>query len=205
MLRLRYGEVELVLGNIVQQETDAIVNAANTRLAGGGGVDGAIHRAAGPELKRLCEQFPADESGRRCRTGEVKVTTGGRLRAAYVLHAVGPFFQERHADRARSQLRQLHEKILEAAREHGCRSIAIPAISTGAYRFPLADAAAVAVDTVCAALETVPGSVRVRFVLFKERPFEIYSAALAQWQHRRTQPASPDSPLADEAGREASG
>ncbi|NNJ26219.1 macro domain-containing protein [Alienimonas chondri] len=79
MRKLKHGTVELVLGNIVEQDIGAIVNAANTKLAGGGGVDGAIHRAAGPELKQLCQQFPADEKGRRCRTGHVQTTAGGNL------------------------------------------------------------------------------------------------------------------------------
>ena len=95
MRKLKYGTVELVLGNIVDQDTDAIVNAANTKLAGGGGVDGAIHRAAGPTLKELCLQFPTDERGRRCQTGGVRTTAAGNLAAKYVIHAVGPFYNER--------------------------------------------------------------------------------------------------------------
>ena len=117
MRRLKYGTVELVLGNIVDQDTDAIVNAANTKLTGGGGVDGAIHRAAGPELKELCLKFPVDERGRRCQTGQVQTTTAGKLPAKCVIHAVGPFYNERYAKEARNQLRQLHVLALQAALE----------------------------------------------------------------------------------------
>src|SRR5262249_23175745 len=127
-----HGRIELVLGNIVEQEVDAIVNAANTKLAGGGGVDGAIHRAAGPTLKQECLSLPADESGRRCRTGEVRVTGAGDLPARWVIHAVGPFYSERYAEKARRQLREVHQRALEAAAAKGCRSVALPAISTGA-------------------------------------------------------------------------
>src|SRR3712207_1074972 len=84
--------IELVLGNIVEQQVDAIVNAANTKLSGGGGVDGAIHRAAGPTLKEACQQITADENGRRCPTGQARTTPAGNLQARYVIHAVGPFY-----------------------------------------------------------------------------------------------------------------
>src|SRR5580765_4720042 len=98
-LQLKHGRIELVLGNIVEQAVDALVNAANTKLTGGGGVDGAIHRAAGPSLKSDCLLFAADESGRRCPTGEVRVTKAGELAAHWVIHAVGPFFSDRYADK----------------------------------------------------------------------------------------------------------
>src|SRR5256885_1392446 len=94
-LQLKHGRLELVLGNIIEQTVDAIVNAANTKLTGGGGVDGALHRAAGPTLKEECLRLPADERGRRCPTGEVRVTGAGALPARRVIHAVGPFYKER--------------------------------------------------------------------------------------------------------------
>lgn len=127
-----HGRIELVLGNIVEQTVDAIVNAANTKLAGGGGVDGAIHRAAGPKLKEECLVFPEGEDGRRCPTGEVRVTSAGKLSAKWVIHAVGPYYNEHYADKAHQQLRRVHQLALEAATDKGCRSIAFPAISTGA-------------------------------------------------------------------------
>src|ERR1700689_3362190 len=96
-LHTKYGRIELVLGNIVEQAVDAIVNAANTKLAGGGGVDGAIHRAAGLALKEECLLLPADERGQRCPTAEVRVTGAGTLPARWVIHAVGPFYNERYA------------------------------------------------------------------------------------------------------------
>src|SRR5438105_4693140 len=142
------GRIELVLGNIVGQHVDAIVNAANTKLKGGGGVDGAVHRAAGPALREACLQFPADEDGRRCPTGQVRVTAAGDLPARYVIHAVGPFYNERYADRAERLLREAYENSLAEAVRHGCRSVAFPALSTGAYRFPLARAAAIALRAV---------------------------------------------------------
>ena len=181
MRKFKYGCVELILGDIVEQTTDAIVNAANTKLAGGGGVDGAIHRAAGPKLKELCLKFPADESGRRCQTGCVQITAGANLPAKFVIHAVGPFYNEKYAEKSRSQLRQVHELALITAIEHNCKSIAFPAISTGAYRFPIADAALIAIDSVCSFLHTNSGLELVRFVLFKQGQFDIFQSALDDW------------------------
>ena len=173
----KHGRIELVLGNIVEQVVDAIVNAANTKLLGGGGVDGAVHRAAGPTLKQECLLLAADENGRRCPTGEVRVTGCGKLPARWVIHAVGPFYNERYADKARQQLRQVHH-ALEAAAAKGCRSVAFPAISTGAYRFPLAEAAPIALGTAIAWLQKPQSVELVRFVLFKPAQLEIFRAAL---------------------------
>lgn len=181
MRQLSHGSVELVLGNIVQQETDAIVNAANTRLEGGGGVDGAIHRAAGPGLLELCLQLPADESGRRCHTGHVRTTPACKLKSKIVIHAVGPFYNDRYAEKARDQLREVHLLALQAAIEHNCKSIAFPAISTGAYRFPIHDAAEIALDVVCSFVDRNTGIDLVRFVLFKQNDYAIFDAALKRW------------------------
>jgi O-acetyl-ADP-ribose deacetylase (regulator of RNase III) len=173
-----HGRVELVLGSIVDQAVDAIVNAANTKLAGGGGVDGAIHRAAGPALAAECQRFPADENGRRCPTGDVRVTAAaGRLAAQWVIHAVGPFYSERHAAKAAAQLRDVHRRALEAAAARGCRSIAFPAISTGAYRFPLAAAAPIAVGAARDWLQASSAVEVVRFVLFKPAHLEAFRSA----------------------------
>ena len=173
------GSIELICGNIVDQETDAIVNAANSKLAGGGGVDGAIHRAAGPHLLTECLKFPADSQGKRCPTGEVRTTEGGDLRAKYVIHAVGPYYREENAEEAEQLLREVHLRALEAAQSLGCRSIAFPAISTGAYRFPIHRAATIAIPTVREFVEADEEIELVRFVLFAESQFNVFAEALA--------------------------
>jgi O-acetyl-ADP-ribose deacetylase (regulator of RNase III) len=176
--RLGRGRVELLLGNLVEQSADALVNAANTRLSGGGGVDGAIHRAAGKALRAECEQLAAYEQGRRYPTGQVRVTGAGNLDARFVIHAVGPFYNSRYADKAERQLREAHVNALAAAAERGCRSIALPAISTGAYRFPVPRAAEIALSAVadCLAQSELPEL--VRFVLLKPSVFEAFREEL---------------------------
>lgn len=189
MEKLKFGNVELALGNIVDQDTDALVNAANTKLAGGGGVDGAVHRAAGPELKEFCLKLPANEAGQRCPTGHVVTTPGFKLRAKYIIHAVGPFYNEKYSDKASEQLRQVHCLALQAAVEQGCTSISFPAISTGAYRFPLKAAADIAVNVACSFMEgtlALPRELEqrrtvlklIRIVLFKQNHLEVFQAAL---------------------------
>jgi O-acetyl-ADP-ribose deacetylase (regulator of RNase III) len=173
-----HGRIELVLGNIVEQEADAIVNAANTKLSGGGGVDGAIHRAAGKALKEECARFPADERGRRCPTGQVRVTGAGNLPAKYLIHAVGPFYNERYAAKGEQQLREVFENLLAAAVKRRCRSVAVPAISTGAYRFPIKKAAAIALQTVADFLAKKKSLQLVRFVLYKRPQFQAFQAEL---------------------------
>ena len=185
MRQLTYGRVDLVLGNIVDQDTDAIVNAANTKLMGGGGVDGAIHKAAGSELKQLCMDLPANERGQRCETGNVRTTAAGKLAVKYVIHAVGPFYNEKYHDKACLQLSQVHTLAMKAAIAHNCRSIAFPAISTGAYRFPVEVAAMIAVDAICSFLDSTPGLTLVRLVLFKQAHFDAFQKALAQWAPKR--------------------
>ncbi len=181
MRALKNGRVELIVGNIVDQKVDVIVNAANTKLAGGGGVDGAIHRAAGPVLKELCMAFPANDRGQRCETGDVRTTAAGNLAAKFVVHAVGPFYNEKYSEKSHTQLRQVHLRALNVAIEHRCRSIAFPAISTGAYRFPIVDAARIAVDSVCSFIDNQEGIELVRFVLFTQSHFDVFEAALAAW------------------------
>lgn len=172
------ARIELARANIVEQRVDAIVNAANTSLLGGGGVDGAIHRAAGPELLEECRALPADDRGRRCPTGEVRVTKGYRLPARVVIHGVGPVYDDGHPDRSAAQLQSVHVAALEAAKEHECGSIAFPAISTGAYRYPVEEAARVALGAVRQWLAGDRGSVeRVRFVLFSEGDLHTFRAA----------------------------
>jgi O-acetyl-ADP-ribose deacetylase (regulator of RNase III) len=165
--------LELVRGDITQQDTDAIVNAANTTLLGGGGVDGAIHRAGGPAILEECKALGG------CATGDAKLTRGGRLRARWVIHAVGPVYRDgRHGEPA--QLASAYRRSLEVGVGQGARSIAFPSISTGAYRFPVSEAASVAFATVAGFLTEQAGALDlVRFVLFSDADLAAYEAALA--------------------------
>ncbi len=174
------GRIELVKGNIVEQQVDAIVNAANTSLLGGGGVDGAIHRAAGPSLLEACRKLPADADGKRCETGEVRVTSAGDLAARFVIHAVGPVYDELRTDQSAELLRQVHEAALTEAAERGLTSIAFPAISTGVYRFPVAEAAPIAIGAANRFLsEHTSGPLAlVRFVLFNDQSLAAFERAL---------------------------
>lgn len=163
--------LELVEGNITTQDTVAIVNAANRSLLGGGGVDGAIHRAAGPGLLAECATLGG------CETGQAKITGGHRLRARYVIHTVGPVYG-RQAGHAAELLASCYRESLNLAERHGIASIAFPAISTGAYGYPMDEAARVALTTV---LETLPKlqAVRlVRFVLYGQAAFRAYENEL---------------------------
>jgi O-acetyl-ADP-ribose deacetylase (regulator of RNase III) len=168
------ASIELVLGDITRQTTDAIVNAANTTLLGGGGVDGAIHRAGGPEILEECRTLGG------CPTGDARLTTAGRMPAKFVIHTVGPVYRDgRHDEPA--LLASAYRRSLEVASEHALRSIAFPSISTGAYRFPIADAAAVALRTVSGFLMERPGALDlVRFVLFSAADLQVYGDALAR-------------------------
>jgi len=166
------ARIELVQGDITHQTTDAIVNAANTSLLGGGGVDGAIHRGGGPRILEECRQLGS------CPTGEARLTTAGRLPARFVIHAVGPVYRDgRHGEP--ELLASAYRRSLEVAAEHALKSVAFPSISTGAYRFPIADAARIAVGTVSGFLEERPGVVEiVRFVLFSAPDLRAYAEAL---------------------------
>lgn len=169
--------LELVMGDIAVQEVDAIVNAANSRLAGGGGVDGAIHRAGGPAIMaETNERYPDG-----CATGSAVVSGAGRLKAKHVIHAVGPFWNGGTRGEA-ALLAAAYRTALALAVEHECRSIALPALSTGAYRYPLDEAAQVAVATAVTFLEELgkdsPLDV-VRFVLFSDDALTVFAAALA--------------------------
>ncbi|MEZ4238803.1 MAG: macro domain-containing protein [Myxococcota bacterium] len=171
-----HGRLELVQGDIVEQHVDALVSAANTKLSGGGGVDGALHHAAGPALLDACRALPADPHGRRCATGDVRVTPAFELPARWVIHAVGPFYDERYRVRAEQLLQQVHRRALSAAIEAGARSVAFPAISTGAYRFPLEAAARIAMGEAAGVLDRPSPLHAVRFVLRSDAAFEAFAA-----------------------------
>jgi O-acetyl-ADP-ribose deacetylase (regulator of RNase III) len=163
--------IAAVEGDITTQRVDAIVNAANTTLLGGGGVDGAIHRAAGPQLLEECRTTGG------CPTGEARITKGYRLPARYVIHTVGPVWSG--GGRGEPELlRSCYMSSLALAALHGVRSIAFPSISTGAYGYPIADAAQIAVQTVRESL-AVPTTVQsVRFVCFSAGDLEVYRRLL---------------------------
>jgi O-acetyl-ADP-ribose deacetylase (regulator of RNase III) len=176
--RIGGGQIEVVRGNIVQQQVDAIVNAANSWMLGGGGVDGAIHNAAGPALLAECKLVPVDAQGHRCPTGETRTTGAGRLAARHVIHGVGPVYAAERADEADRQLRAVHVSALAAAADHACASIAFPAISTGAYGFPIARAAAIAIDAVADFQRGARPIAEVRFILFSASDLAVFERAL---------------------------
>lgn len=165
--------LDLVFGNIVHEETEAIVNAANRSLLGGGGVDGAIHAHGGPAILEECRRLGG------CATGDAKITRAGRLRARWVIHAVGPVYQD-GASGEPALLAGAYRRCIDLAVQHGARSLAFPSLSTGAYRFPIRAAAPLALGAVVAGIEAHPGGLDlVRFVLFSQGDLEVYEAALA--------------------------
>lgn len=165
--------LELHQGDITLQEVDAIVNAANSRLAGGGGVDGAIHRRGGPEI--MAETDAKYPDG--CPTGSAAISGAGRLQAKHVIHAVGPVWSGGQRGEA-DLLAGAYRRSLELAVEHGCRSVALPALSTGAYRFPMDQAARIALRTAIDFLRQHGKPESVRFVLFDAGAYGAFAAAL---------------------------
>lgn len=167
--------LELVQGDITQQRVDAIVNAANTTLLGGGGVDGAIHRAAGPELLEECRKLGG------CPTGEARITKGYRLPAKYLIHTVGPVWQggDRHEDEL---LKNCYVNSLKLAEQNGIKTIAFPSISTGAYRFPIEKASGIAISTVRDLLKKSKTLEKVLFVCFSQADYQVYQRGL---EHER--------------------
>lgn len=155
--------VSITKGDITKFSVDAIVNAANSSLLGGGGVDGAIHRAAGPELLAECRTLGG------CETGNAKITKGYNLRAKYVIHTVGPIYSEARKDECQKQLQSCYKKSLELAVQNGCKTVAFPLISAGVYGYPKKEALKVAVETI----EEFGKDLQVTIVLFSDDLIDI--------------------------------
>jgi O-acetyl-ADP-ribose deacetylase (regulator of RNase III) len=172
-----FERMKLVQGDITKEKVDAIVNAANKTLLGGGGVDGAIHRAAGPELLAECRTLGG------CETGDAKITKGYRLPARYVIHTVGPVYRGGSAGEA-SKLESCYRRSLEIASEKGLETVAFPAISCGVYGYPIQEAARIALTTVARYLEAHQEIREVRFVLFSRGDLEVYEKALEELRKR---------------------
>ncbi|MGQ3684758.1 MAG: O-acetyl-ADP-ribose deacetylase [Candidatus Loosdrechtia sp.] len=165
--------LELVVGDITKQDTDAVVNAANISLLGGGGVDGAIHKAGGPKILDECKKLGG------CPTGEARITTGGDLKARYVIHTVGPVYHDGKRQEA-ELLANAYKNSLRLASQYKLRSVAFPSISTGAYGYPVHEAARIALKTVIDYLNDHTDVELVRFVLFSQKPYQEYEKALRE-------------------------
>jgi O-acetyl-ADP-ribose deacetylase (regulator of RNase III) len=174
-------KLRLVIGDITKIRVDAIVNAANSGLRGGGGVDGAIHRAGGPTIMRELDEIRANTGG--CATGSAVVTSAGALPSQYVIHAVGPIYQDGlHHEPA--QLASCYRTCLELAEERGARTVSFPAISTGAYGYPTDEAAEIALDSVAQHLEHTGSGVReVLLVLFDQGFYDLHARAASRRFH----------------------
>lgn len=167
------GRVLVVIGDITRQDVTAIVNAANSSLLGGGGVDGAIHRAGGPEILKECQQIRRTVYPDGLPTGQAVITTGGNLPAKYVIHTVGPIYG-RDPEREASLLAACYQNSLLLARQHGASSLAFPSISTGAYGYPKPEAAKIASATIRDFLRADQQIEQVRLVFFQERDARVF-------------------------------
>jgi O-acetyl-ADP-ribose deacetylase (regulator of RNase III) len=163
--------IELACGDITEEETDAIVNAANNRLAGGAGVDGAIHRAGGPAIMAECRKIGG------CPTGEAVITTGGNLKARFVIHTVGPVYRGGGQGEA-GLLASAYQNSLKLAHKKGLGSLSFPAISCGVYGYPLREAASLALSTCVAFAQSHPELRHIRHVLFDQRTYDIFAQEL---------------------------
>lgn len=172
------GRIEIIQGDITKQSVDAIVNAANCSLLGGGGVDGAIHRAAGPELLAECRTLNG------CETGKAKITRGYRLPAKYVIHTPGPIWYGGSRGEA-ELLASCYRSCLTLASESGCKTVDFPSISTGVYHFPLDKAAYIAINTISDYLKEHDDIERVRMVCFDSRTLAQYERALTEKEETR--------------------
>lgn len=180
-MEVRIGKttLSLVKGDITLENVDAIVNAANSRLAGGGGVDGAIHRRGGPSIMEECRRIGG------CPTGNAVATGAGRLNAKYVIHAVGPVY--RGGNRGEAELLQsAYRRSLEVAKERGCKTIAFPSISTGAYGYPIEEASRIALKTIMDFVEKEDWFELVRFVLFTDKDLDVYKKTLEDLKSQRS-------------------
>jgi O-acetyl-ADP-ribose deacetylase len=175
-ITINRSQLSLVQGDITRQRTDAIVNAANSSLMGGGGVDGAIHRAGGPQILEECKQIVARQG--RLPAGQAVITTGGRLPAAYVIHTVGPVWYGGQNKEAETLAGAYHES-LKLAEKKGLKSLSFPSISTGAYAYPVNEAAGIALSTVLNFLKSEAVFLeQVVFVLFDKNTYDDYALAL---------------------------
>jgi O-acetyl-ADP-ribose deacetylase (regulator of RNase III) len=172
-IKINNSTLELVQGDITKQDVDAIVNAANTSLLGGGGVDGAIHRAAGPQLLEECRTLGG------CETGSAKITRGYKLKARHVIHAVGPVYRDGKRGEP-ALLASAYRTCLELASQSKCVSVAFPAISTGVYNYPMEDAARIAFRVIIDYLGEHPEIRLVRYVLYDARAFAVHQRVLEQ-------------------------
>lgn len=172
---MRNTKISLVLGDITEQDADAIVNAANSTLLGGGGVDGAIHRAGGPSILRECTELRATSFKDGLRAGAAVATTAGNLAARWVIHTVGPVWSDTE-DRSHL-LSSCYAASLRVAADLGATSVAFPAISTGVYRWPIEDGARLAVEAV---QRSDSGPIDVRFVLFSQHAYDAFDEAISK-------------------------
>ena len=175
-IKIHQSSLTLVQGDITKEQVDAIVNAANEQLMGGGGVDGAIHRAGGPAIMAECNEIRAEQGG--CPTGSAVITTGGHLPANHVIHTVGPIWRGGNAGEPKL-LASCYRESLSLALKYGIKTVAFPSISTGIYGYPIDRAAGVAINAVKEFLEGHDGIEEVRFVLFDDVTYAGYESALS--------------------------
>ena len=174
---MNQARLSIIQGDITRQNTDAIVNAANSSLMGGGGVDGAIHRAGGPAILEECEQIVARQG--RLPTGQAVITTAGNMKAKHVIHTVGPIWRGGSQGEAES-LASAYRESLKLAADNNLSSISFPSISTGAYGYPIDEASQIAIKTVASFLSGTTSIKEVVFVLFDSRTLDAYASALQE-------------------------